>query len=263
MNILFIGDIFGKPGRKAVRTLLHDIQSEYQVDYVIANGENMSHGKGFTKKHMDEMLKAGVNFFTSGNHSFGKEDFLAEWNHRDTPVVRPANYLVGTPGKDHAVIETPQGKILLINILGKVYMGGNLNDPFDTVDRILNTYNSIQFEAIIVDFHAEATAEKYTMRYHLDGRITALFGTHTHVPTADAHITAQGMAYITDIGMTGAVDSSIGLQAQDIYDRMHSSLPVKAHLETQFPYYLRAVYIGCEKGKAMQIELIQRKLDLD
>jgi metallophosphoesterase (TIGR00282 family) len=259
MNILCLGDIVARPGRKVISDLLPGLRDEYAIDLVIANGENMAHGKGMTPNTFGEMQKAGVDIFTGGNHSFNKEDIYKEMNKKDTVILRPANFPEGVPGVGHKVFTTSCGGVLVVNLMGAVFMGGCLDNAFRVVDEILAQYTDQNLIATIVDFHAEATAEKYAMRAHLDGRATLLFGTHTHVPTADAHITDLGMGYITDLGMCGAVDSCIGVDATAILKRHLTQLPAKQEVALNAPFYLRGVLVEIEDGKAQSILLIQKR----
>lgn len=261
MKFLFIGDIVGRPGRTVVKKLLPDLRKELTVDFVIANVENLSHGKGITKNHIEEMEKAGVDFFTGGNHSFAKEEGFPLFDDKKFKIVRPLNFPSGTPGKGFLEIVVGKKKILLINLIGNINMGGTYDRVFSAVDEVLKKFSKKKFDVTVVDFHAETTAEKYTMRHFLDGRVSVLLGTHTHVPTADAHITDKGMGYITDVGMTGAVDSSIGVKSELTLQKQLTQLPVKFEPEDKDPYYLRAVYFEVEKGKCKGLELIQVKMD--
>jgi metallophosphoesterase (TIGR00282 family) len=262
MKILCLGDIVAKPGRKVLRELLPALKDEHSIDLVIANGENMAHGKGLTPKTVDEMKKAGVDIFTGGNHSFNKVDIYEDMDKQDTIILRPANFPDGAPGVGHKVFSTACGDVLVISLMGAVFMGAHLNNAFLVVDDILDQYSDQAFEAIIVDFHAEATAEKYAMRAHLDGRATVLFGTHTHVPTADAHITDLGMGYITDLGMCGSVDSCIGVDEKAILKRHLTQLPSKQEIALNPPFYLRGVLVEIKEGKSQSIELIQKRFSV-
>ena len=240
LKILFLGDINGKIGREAVKKLLPKLKREYKPDLVIANGENMAHGTGFTEPTIKELMEAGVDWFTSGDHSFDKEKKVETIFADDYPIVRPANYPIGVPGQGYAVINIRGGrKVLLINLLGRVFMQMDYDCPFRKLDEILANKDLAgnNYSAIIVDIHAEATAEKIALGLYADGRISAMLGTHTHVMTADAKITEQGMAYITDVGMVGAADECIGVQKEGI---------IKTFL-TQIKY----PHVIPEKGKAI------------
>lgn len=239
IKILFLGDINGRIGREAVKKLLPKLKREHKPDLVIANGENMAHGTGFTEPTIKELLEAGVDWFTSGDHSFDKEKKIETVFANNHPIIRPANYPSGVPGRGYATIETKKGKIILINLLGRVFMQMNYDCPFRKLDEILANKDLAgnNYSAIIVDIHAEATAEKIALGLYADGRVSAMLGTHTHVMTADHNVTEKGMAYITDVGMVGAADECIGVQKEGI---------IKTFL-TQIKY----PHVIPEKGKAV------------
>jgi 2',3'-cyclic-nucleotide 2'-phosphodiesterase len=205
MKILFIGDIFGRRGREAVQELLPVIKQEEGIHLTIANCENASHGRGPTVETIKELLSSGIDFFTSGNHIW------------DVKVLRPANYPTGNPGRGHAIVPTKLLKnVLVINLQGRVFMPEGVDSPFQKIDEILALYkNDPGISAIFVDFHAEATSEKHAMRHYLNGRVSVLVGTHTHVQTNDAYTSAKGTAFISDVGMTGVFwNSVIGLNPE-------------------------------------------------
>jgi len=216
MKILFIGEIVAEPGRKIVKNVLPEIVKENKVDFVVANVENLSGGKGITRENIEEMKLAGVDYFTSGDHVFWYKDtadFIDE-----IPLIRPANYPQGTPGKGYAVVDVgKKGKLLLINLLGRTFRtdaSAFTDDPFRKADQILEEFKAEKFSAIIVDFHAEASSEKCSLAYYLDGRINIFAGTHTHIPTADNMILPKGTLFVSDVGMCGAIDSSLGVKVE-------------------------------------------------
>ena len=212
MKILFVGEIVAKPGREIVQKFLPKIIKEHKPDAVFANCENLSGGRGITEEKIEQMKMVGIDYFTSGEHIFherGTTDFI-----ENVPVLRPANYPKGTPGSGYKIIDL--GKVLLINLMGITSFGGKnsfLDNPFVRIDEILEETKNENIDAKIVDFHAEATSEKYSMGFYLDGRVDAVLGTHTHVPTCDNMVLPKGTLYITDIGMCGAIDSSLGVKA--------------------------------------------------
>jgi hypothetical protein len=216
IKILFLGDIFAKIGREAVTKMMPKLKKEYEPDLVIANAENLSHAKGVTEKTIKEMQDAGIDYFTSGNHVWDKNDAYIIMNKKNCPLIRPANYPEGTPGKGEMLVNIGTKSILLINLMGRVFIREDFNDPFSIADKILDKYKNQDIAATIVDFHAEATSEKRAFGFHLDGRVSAVLGTHTHVQTADEQILENGTAYITDVGMVGARDSVIGLDKKII-----------------------------------------------
>ncbi|MEK7211320.1 MAG: TIGR00282 family metallophosphoesterase [Patescibacteria group bacterium] len=218
MKILFLGDLVGKIGRRAVKQILPELQTELKPDLIIANGENAAHGCGLTEKTANEILDAGVDVITTGNHIWDKpEAFDLFQNPKyNKIIVRPANFPTGFPGAGDAVADVGAKHILIINLLGRVFSKiADLSNPFKKLDEILEKYEGEKFDAVFVDFHAEATSEKVAMGRYADGRVTAVIGTHSHIPTADERILPGGTAYITDAGMVGAVDSILG-QSLDV-----------------------------------------------
>jgi metallophosphoesterase (TIGR00282 family) len=215
MKILFVGEIVAKPGRQTVERVLPSVIKEYKPDVVFANCENLSGGRGITEDKIEQMRVAGIDYFTSGEHVFYQKD--ADEILDSVPVIRPANYPEGTPGQGYKIIDSGKnGRILLINLMGITSYGGKnafLDNPFQKIDQILEITKDEEIDARIVDFHAEATSEKYSMGFYLDGRVDALIGTHTHVPTCDNMVLPKGTLYVTDVGMVGAIDSSLGVKA--------------------------------------------------
>lgn len=227
MQILFVGDVVGRPGRTAVKHLLPQIKEKYKIDLTIINGENLSHGKGISESSIQEMEAAGVDFFTSGNHIWSKKNIIEYLDKKGSKLIRPHNYPPGVPGTGAKVFKTKDGHhVLIINLQGTIFMPQTLNSPFHVADQILAEHKE-RFDAIIVDFHAEATSEKIAFKEYLDGRVTAILGTHTHIPTADAEVTAKGTAYITDVGMVGKKDSIIGIDKENIINRFLTQMPAK------------------------------------
>ena len=225
VKLLFIGDIIGKPGREALSRELHRIVDRHMVDLVIANGENAAGGFGLTAETAQDLFKCGVQVLTSGNHIWDKKDSL-EYIKREDRIVRPANYPEGTPGRGATVVKTPGGvKIGILNLEGRVFMN-NLDCPFRCADREVTKLKE-QTPIIFVDFHAEATSEKVSLGWYLDGRVSAVIGTHTHVQTADERILTAGTAFLTDAGMTGAFDSVIGVRKEDAIEKFVTQRPAK------------------------------------
>jgi 2',3'-cyclic-nucleotide 2'-phosphodiesterase len=226
MKILFVGEIVASPGRKAVAAVLPELIKEHQPDLILSNIENLSHGRGISEQAVNEMLNQGIQYFTGGDHIFwqeGTEDLMSRF-----PIIRPANYPDGTAGQGFAVIDLgSKGQVLLINLMGRTAFGGPfayLEDPFRTADRILDQHKDQKFSAIIVDFHAESTSEKAAMGFYLDGRVDAVLGTHTHIPTADQHVLPKGTLFVTDVGMTGNIDSVLGVKKEIILKLMLTAL---------------------------------------
>jgi len=225
VKLLFIGDVIGKPGRDALSRELHRIVDRHMVDLVIANGENAAGGFGITAETAQDLFKCGIHLLTSGNHIWDKKDSL-EYIKREERIIRPANYPEGTPGRGSAIVSTPGGvKVGVLNLEGRVFMN-NLDCPFRCADREIAKLKE-QTPIVFVDFHAEATSEKTSMGWYLDGRVSAVVGTHTHVQTADERILNAGTAYITDAGMTGAFDSVIGVKKEEAIYKFVTQRPAK------------------------------------
>lgn len=225
VNILFIGDIVGRPGRQAISRELHRLVDRYSVDLVIANGENASGGFGITPETARELFANGIQFITSGNHIWDKKESY-EYLGREARIIRPANYPEGAPGRGSGTVDTPGGiKIGILNLEGRIFMD-NLECPFKTADREIALLSQ-STNIIIVDFHAEATSEKSSLGWYLDGRVSAVIGTHTHVQTADERVLTDGTAYISDAGMTGSFDSVIGVRKDEPIRKFITQLPLK------------------------------------
>jgi len=255
VKLLFIGDIVGKPGRQAVARELHRLVDRHRVDLVIANGENASGGFGITADTAKELFELGVNLFTSGNHIWDKKDAL-EYITREERLIRPANYPPGTPGQGSTVIRTAGGlKVAVINLEGRVFMN-NLECPFRTADREVERLRQ-ETPVILVDFHAEATSEKSSLGWYLDGRVSAVIGTHTHVQTADERILPEGTAYLTDAGMTGAFESVIGVRKDEPIQKFLTQRPAKFEVAKK-DIRLNGVVIEVDEasGRALSIERV-------
>lgn len=224
MNLLFIGDIFGSAGRAIVADHLADIRSAQAIDLIIANAENSAGGFGVTPRTADELFALGIDVLTGGNHSFDKRE-VYEYMASHPKLIRPANYAPGTPGSGMVVVEARNGvPCAVLNLQGRTYMA-NTDCPFRKADELLQDISDIKVR--FVDFHAEVTSEKVAMGWHLDGRVSAVVGTHTHVPTADTRVLTGGTAYQTDAGMTGPYNSVIGVEKEMIVRRFMNSLPVR------------------------------------
>ena len=222
MNILAIGDIIGNTGINKVKQILPRLKEEYKIDFIIANGENSAEGMGITEKIYYDLLNMGVDVITMGNHTWGKRDIFKIIDKER--LIRPANYSKDVLGKGYGIYYCNNKKIAVINLIGRVDMNVLSDSPFTCVDNIIKELKE-QVDIIIVDFHAEATAEKIAMAYYLDGRVQILFGTHTHVQTSDETILEKGTAYITDIGMTGPKKSIIGMDIDSSLKRFLTSIP--------------------------------------
>ncbi len=222
MKILAVGDIIGETGIKELKNKLYQIRQKEEIDFVIVNGENAAEGMGITEKNFNDIISQNVDVVTMGNHTWGKKDIFKFIDH--PKLIRPANYPKGVVGKGYGIYECKNKKIAVINLIGRVYINILSENPFLTVKGIIKKIKD-KVDIIIVDFHAEATGEKITMGYYLDGMVTAVFGTHTHVQTADEKILPKGTAYISDIGMTGTKNSALGMDVSVALKRFETSLP--------------------------------------
>jgi len=257
VRILFIGDIIGRPGRRLVQRLLPGLRAELQLDFVVANAENIAAGNGITADCAGEMFDAGVNVLTGGNHIWDKEEGVAVVD-RDERIVRPVNYPPGTPGRGLGVYSVGEHRVAVISVLGRIFMNPPLDCPFRAVDGALAKLAG-QAGVVLVDMHAEATSEKIALSWHLDGRVSAVLGTHTHVPTADERILPRGTAALTDVGMTGPRDSVIGVRKELALRRMLGSMPVRFQTADGDPE-LQAVLLEVDpsSGRASRIERVRR-----
>lgn len=255
MKILFIGDIVGRSGREAVLSRLENLKYMEHIDFCIANGENSSGGLGMSRRSYAELKSAGVDFFTMGNHTFSKPDVKAMLAEGES-IIRPANYLDSYPGDGFAVVRDNEGrKIAILNLMGTVYNDIPLSNPFHAADALLQQIGDAKI--IILDFHADATSEKISMGHYLDSRISAVFGTHTHVQTNDAQILPGGTAYITDVGMTGPSDSVLGMKKEVALQRFLTGERVR-YEQSANKAVLHGVIceIDDETGKALSIRTI-------
>ncbi len=256
MRILFIGDVVGKLGRNAVKALLPSLADRYKVDVVIANGENIAGGFGLTKDLVEDLYSFGIHIITTGNHVWDKKEFI---HHivKDNRVIRPLNYPPGVPGAGSIMHTTKLGrKIAVLNLSGRVFMPP-MDCPFRTARDAVSAIAK-ETKVIVVDFHAEATSEKIAFGYFMDGSVSAVIGTHTHVQTADEKILPQGTAYITDVGMTGPAHSVIGIEVQQIVDRFLTGMPAKFETaKGQAILSAVLVEVSDDTGKATAIQRIQ------
>jgi 2',3'-cyclic-nucleotide 2'-phosphodiesterase len=263
MRVLFIGDIVGRVGRDVVRRGVKRLVEQRAIDLVIANGENAAGGAGITREIASELFKAGVHVLTSGNHIWAKREAL-EFIGSEPRLLRPANFPPGTPGAGSYVWrDGTERAVGVVNVMGRVFMAP-LDDPFAVVKREVAAVREAGARIVLVDFHAEATSEKVAMGWHLDGHVTAVIGTHTHVQTADEHILPGGTAYMTDVGMTGPHDGVIGMDRAGAVARFVTGLPGRYDAATGDPR-LHAVIIAADEdtGRATGIERISLYLDAE
>lgn len=256
LTLLFIGDIVGKPGRAAVRALLPRLVERYRIDFVVANGENAAGGFGITERVAFEIFDFGVHVLTSGNHIWDKKESIP-YLAKEYRILRPANYPPGVPGAGSTIHTTAGGiKVAVVNVSGRVFMS-SMDCPFRAIDEEIRRLGNITGIAI-VDFHGEATSEKLAFGYYVDGRVSAVIGTHTHVQTADERILPGGTAYITDVGMTGPSDSIIGVNKEQIIDKFLTGMPRRFEV-SKGPAVFSAVVIDIKDstGRASAIQRLQ------
>ena len=255
MLALVIGDIIGQPGRKAVYEVLPQLRQQYRLDMVIVNAENAAGGFGLTSAIAQELIEAGVHVITSGNHIWAQKDIIPNLDG-DMSILRPLNYPPGVPGRGYHIT----GQTMVVNLMGRTFMN-DIDCPFRAMDKLLEEVPD-RPPVIIVDFHAEATSEKMAMGRYLDGRVSAVLGTHTHVGTIDAQILPQGTAYVTDIGMTGPADSIIGDDVDSVLRRFLTGVPHHLSVGKGKPI-LNAILVDVDEdsGRANNIERIYRQLE--
>lgn len=256
MKILMMGDIVGRSGRNILHSLTPKLKEELDIDFIIANGENSAGGNGITRKTADEVFSSQVDVITSGNHIWDKKEVM-EWINSEPRLIRPANYPQSAPGKGYIICNAGEGiKVAVINLSGRVFMSP-LDCPFQTVDILLKKIGS-EADFILVDFHAEATSEKMAFGYYVDGRVSAVVGTHTHIQTADARILPKGTAYITDVGMTGPYESVLGIKKEIAVAALTTQRPQRFEVAAGYAQ-LNAVVIDFDisTGKVKSIENIQ------
>lgn len=254
MKILVVGDVTGKPGRRILKALLPHLRRRHGAAVVIANGENAAGGMGITEETAGELFAAGVDLITGGNHTWRNRDAYALLDEHPR-ILRPANYPPGAPGRGAATVEADGVAVGVLNLQGRVFMG-ELDDPFRAADQGVAELRA-RTAVIVVDFHAEATSEKIAMGWHLDGKVSAVVGTHTHVQTADERVLPGGTAYITDIGMTGPRDGVIGMDREVILEHFRSGLPTRFTVAGGVAQLNGVVIDVDEHGRAQAIERIQ------
>lgn len=264
LKILFIGDVSGKIGRQAVKKLLPKIKKEYHPDIVIINAENSAHGSGVTESTIKELYDAGADFLTTGDHAFrgGKNYEIFD----KYPLLRPANYADNVPGQGFCIWQKKGYNILLINLIGQVFMRESYNNPFHKLDEILANISLPRknLSAILIDIHSECTSEKIALKHYADGRVSAIFGTHTHVMTADHQITPKGTAYITDTGMVGAADECIGVDKTNIIKTFLTQIKSQHVIPEKGRAILNSVLVEIDpsNGKAKSIKPITKFVEI-
>ncbi|MGG1516793.1 TIGR00282 family metallophosphoesterase [Paenibacillus oryzisoli] len=255
MRIVFIGDIVGSVGRKALKNMMPRLKQKYPNAVFIANGENAAAGKGITSAIAKEIYEMGIQAMTMGNHTWDQKEIF-DFIDRDDKMVRPANFPPGTPGRGHTVIKVKDQEILIINLQGRTFLPP-IDCPFRKVDEILDQ-DKKKHKFVFVDFHAEATSEKIAMGWHLDGRVSAVVGTHTHVQTNDNRVLPGGTAYVTDVGMVGPRDGILGVERNAVLQKFKTQLPVRFVTdEGKWHFHAVAIELNDDTGMAKDIQLIR------
>lgn len=260
MRILMVGDVVGRPGRRGIAAVVPDLRRQEHIDLVIANGENSAGGRGMTPETADELLSSGVDVLTSGNHIFRQKD-IVPYLEMDVPVLRPLNFPQGVPGRGHTVVRTAGGvHVLVVNLCGRVNLM-DLDSPFQRVDRLFRDFATVP-SVVVVDFHAETTSEKMAMGWFLDGRVSAVVGTHTHVATADARLLKHGAAYVSDVGMVGPYDSILGDKIEPILTHFLTQMPARFEV-ADGPVLFNSVLIDVDDtGRARSIRRLDRLVEV-
>jgi len=250
MNILYLGDIMAEPGIQLVEKLLPGLRKEYQLDLVVAQSENVSDGKGLRPSDFVRLKKAGVDFCTGGNHSFYREEIFPQLNDPNQPIIRPANYPAGTPGLGYKYAHTAKGDVLVVSLLGKI-VGKDadlpVDNPLKVIDSILESQKDIPHVATVLNFHGDFSSEKLIIGYYLDGRVSAVIGDHWHIATADAEILPKGTAHITDVGMCGSLDSSLGVNFDNLIARWRDNKVLPNVIETEGRMQLNALLVDVDE----------------
>jgi metallophosphoesterase (TIGR00282 family) len=256
MKLLFIGDIVGELGRDTLKALLPQLKQKYQPDFIVVNGENAAGGRGITQKIAKEFYQWGVDLITMGNHTWDQKEIF-DFIDEDSQLIRPANFPPGTPGRGFGFVSHSKGNLAVINLQGTTFLPP-IDSPFRSVDELLSTIKS-KAKYVLIDFHAEATSEKIAMGWYLDGKVSAVVGTHTHVPTADARILPNGTAFITDVGMVGPRDGILGMQKDAVIKKFITQLPVRFEVETgEWQFNAVCITLDPSTGFAKKIEPIHR-----
>lgn len=255
MRVMILGDVMGRPARRAVRDLVPSLIAKEEIDLVVANAENAAGGMGVDIKSAKELLSAGVQVLTSGNHIWKKKEIYSFLDDQQS-LIRPANFPAGAPGKGWCLWQHNGLRALVINLQGRVFMPNHVDDPFRCVDEILRQH-APQSPVVIVDMHAEATSEKYAMGWYLDGRASVVFGTHTHVQTADERILPAGTAYITDVGMCGPFDSVIGMEKESVIRGFITQLPRQFEVAQDNVVLQGAIVDIDDNGRAREIRRLR------
>jgi len=263
MNILYIGDVMGEMGLQAVEKVLPELRQDRSVDLVIAQAENVTEGRGIIPEDFNRLQAAGVDFCTGGNWTLAREEIFTTLDDPDEPIIRPANYPAGTPGLGYKYIETSKGAVLVVSLMGQI-VGRDADKPVDnplrTIDKILADEAADKRVATVVNLHGDFSSEKFIIGYYLDGRVSVVVGDHWHIPTADADVLPKGTAHITDVGMCGSLDSSLGVSFESVVPRWRDGVQTRNVLETSGRCQFSALLVMVDEatGHASQAEHIRR-----
>lgn len=265
MNILYVGDVMGEMGMATIEQLLPALRHDKKIDVVIAQAENVTGGKGTTLEDFKRLQAAGVDFCTGGNWSMHHDEILPALNDQDQPIIRPANYPAGTPGLGYKYLDTPTGKILVVSLLGHIVgkdADKQMDNPLKVIDQILTSQQAVERVATVVNFHGDFSSEKVVIGHYLDGRASLVVGDHWHVPTADARVLPKGTAHISDVGMCGALDASLGVVFESVLPRWRDGRPTRNVLASTGRKQFNAVLVSVgPNGLAISIEQIQKVID--
>lgn len=263
MRFLIFGDVVGRMGRRAIQEVMPELRQTYRPDVVLANGENLAHGLGMTERTFAEMTDAGVTLLTGGNHVWDKPEGVEILRRPDPPVIRPANYPAGAPGIGWKTLSVAGKTVLVVNLLGRVHMKDLVDCPFRTFDAILGSQERPP-DVTVVDYHGEVTSERNAFGWHVNGRATIVYGTHTHIPTADQRILPGGTAFVTDVGMTGARDSVIGVDPATVIPQYTTGIGQRFVWPETGVAWVHAIIadVDPETGRATHVERIYREVEI-
>jgi metallophosphoesterase (TIGR00282 family) len=262
MKILFIGDILAEIGRETTKRVLAGIKEQEKIDFTIANGEHLSSRVGLNVNSVKEMETAGIDFFTTGNHVWRQKGFAEEIGRKDLPVIRPANMPKSTPGEGYRIVNTPKGRILIVNLLGREGIQSQVSSPFEKIDEILAEVDRTDYDYSFLDFHAEMSSEKVALGRYLDGRMSVVVGTHTHVPTADARVLAKGTAFVSDVGFVGPQESVLGVKDEIIFKLFTTSMPQKFEVADGTCQFNSVIIDLSEDGFAKSIKRLDKVVNV-
>jgi len=262
MKILFFGDIVGKIGRQAIKKILPELKQQFQPDLIIANAENLAHGKGVTEKTLQEMIDVGINAFTSGNHVFKKDSEVLK--DKKIPLIRPANYPLSVVGQQYLKLKINKKNVFILNLMGRVFIREDFDCPFRKFDELKKLLKFKKNDIVIIDFHAEATSEKNAFAFYVDGQVSAVLGTHTHIPTADEKILPNGTGFITDVGMVGPTDSVLGVAKEGVIDTFLTQIGNQHEMLESGEVVINSVLldINDKTSKCQKISRIQKFVNI-